>query len=150
VANLSAGGSSTMNGEGQYHKFQESILILRRICALHGRIFALKQDASHIHYKVTWREKNPGLISPPAPYSSYSAIDKDDSEALLRHYFSLDLNLGSLYEQWAKADPNFRRRATQFTGVRILSQDAWEALIGFICSSNNNITRISQMVSHFA
>lgn len=27
-----------------------------------------------------------------------------------------------------------------------MSQDAWEALIGFICSSNNNISRISQMV----
>lgn len=33
-----------------------------------------------------------------------------------------------------------------FTGVRILRQDAWEALVGFICSSNNNIARISQMV----
>jgi len=30
--------------------------------------------------------------------------------------------------------------------VRILKQDAWEALVGFICSSNNNISRISQMV----
>jgi N-glycosylase/DNA lyase len=30
--------------------------------------------------------------------------------------------------------------------VRILQQDAWEALVGFICSSNNNISRISQMV----
>jgi N-glycosylase/DNA lyase len=27
-----------------------------------------------------------------------------------------------------------------------LQQDAWEALVGFICSSNNNIARISQMV----
>jgi N-glycosylase/DNA lyase len=30
--------------------------------------------------------------------------------------------------------------------VRILRQDPWEALVGFICSSNNNIARISQMV----
>lgn len=28
----------------------------------------------------------------------------------------------------------------------MLNQDAWEALVGFICSSNNNISRISQMV----
>lgn len=27
-----------------------------------------------------------------------------------------------------------------------MKQDAWEALVGFICSSNNNIARISQMV----
>lgn len=64
----------------------------------------------------------------------------------MRHYFSLNLDLGNLYDQWSQADPNFRKRAPKFMGVRILNQDAWEALIGFICSSNNNIPRISQMV----
>lgn len=64
----------------------------------------------------------------------------------MRHYFSLNVDLGKLYDQWSQADPNFRKRAPKFMGVRILNQDAWEALIGFICSSNNNIPRISQMV----
>lgn len=71
----------------------------------------------------------------------------DDTEELLRRYFSLNLDLGALYVQWSEADPNFQRKAPEFAGVRILSQDAWEALICFICSSNNNISRISQMVS---
>ncbi|KXH51789.1 8-oxoguanine DNA-glycosylase [Colletotrichum simmondsii] len=71
---------------------------------------------------------------------------EDDTEELLRHYLSLKLDLKSLYEEWSKADPNFRKRAPEFGGVRMLSQDAWEALICFICSSNNNIARISQMV----
>ena len=44
-------------------------------------------------------------------------------------------------------DKNFRKKAPRFTGIRILKQNAWEALVGFICSSNNNIARISQMVS---
>jgi N-glycosylase/DNA lyase len=44
------------------------------------------------------------------------------------------------------SDANFKKKAPKFTGVRILRQDAWEALIGFICSSNNNISRISSMV----
>lgn len=70
----------------------------------------------------------------------------DDTEALLRNYFNLEHDLTLLYEQWAGADPNFRKRAPKFAGVRILNQDAWEALICFICSSNNNISRISQMV----
>lgn len=70
----------------------------------------------------------------------------DDSEALLKNYFNLHHDLTKLYKQWADADPNFRKRAPKFTGVRILNQDAWEALVGFICSSNNNISRISQMV----
>lgn len=70
----------------------------------------------------------------------------DDTEELLRRYFALNVNLTALYEQWSAADANFRQKAPKFTGVRMLSQDAWEALICFICSSNNNIARISQMV----
>ncbi len=62
------------------------------------------------------------------------------------HYLNLDPNLTELYEDWSSKDANFRRRAPKFTGIRILKQDAWEALVGFICSSNNNIIRISQMV----
>lgn len=70
----------------------------------------------------------------------------DDTEPLLRTYLNLQYNLSSLYQQWSDGDANFRKRAPNFTGVRILNQDAWEALVGFICSSNNNISRISQMV----
>lgn len=65
---------------------------------------------------------------------------------MLKNYFNLHHNLAHLYKQWASTDPNFGRRAPQFTGVRILNQDAWETLVAFICSSNNNIARISQMV----
>ncbi|KAF4970283.1 hypothetical protein FZEAL_10068 [Fusarium zealandicum] len=103
-------------------------------CTLHGRILHLKQDPSHLHYRVTW------------PVLKPNTLQKDDTEALLRHYFSLSLDLGTLYEEWSQADPNFRKKAPQFKGVRILSQDAWESLVCFICSSNNNISRISQMV----
>ncbi|KAH6963945.1 hypothetical protein HG530_003187 [Fusarium avenaceum] len=103
-------------------------------CTLHGRLLHLKQDATHLHYQVTFPAPKP-KTSPPS-----------DTEALLRHYFNLDTSLEPLYKQWSAADSNFRKRAPQFQGVRILSQDAWETLICFICSSNNNITRISQMV----
>lgn len=112
----------------------------RRVCTLHGRILALKQDPTHLHYKVTWPEQP---LTPP------SSDREDDTEALLRSYFNLSLDLKSLYEQWSEADSNFRKRAPEFAGVRILNQDAWEALLGFICSSNNNISRISQMVRAF-
>jgi N-glycosylase/DNA lyase len=69
-----------------------------------------------------------------------------DSARLIRRYFSLVTNLSGLYERWSLADPNFKKKAPKSIGVRILRQDTWEALVGFICSSNNNITRISQMV----
>jgi len=65
---------------------------------------------------------------------------------MLHRYFSLSQSVSKMYEQWAASDANFARRATAFTGIRILNQDAWETLVSFICSSNNNISRISQMV----
>ena len=74
-------------------------------------------------------------------------MQKDDMKAFLLHYLNLEPNLTDLYEQWSSADKNFEKKAPKFTGIRILRQDAWEALVGFICSSNNNIIRISQMVS---
>ena len=64
----------------------------------------------------------------------------------MRHYLNLEPNLTNLYKQWSASDANFSKKAPKFTGVRILRQDSWEALVGFICSSNNNIIRISQMV----
>ncbi|KAF6841498.1 n-glycosylase dna lyase [Colletotrichum plurivorum] len=112
-------------------------------CALYGRIVSLKQDSTHLHYKATWPAKPAYPLTPPA---SEGENDGDDTEELLRHYLSLKLDLTSLYQQWSDADPNFRKRAPGFGGVRMLSQDGWEALICFICSSNNNISRISQMV----
>lgn len=116
-----------------------------RMATLRGRILSLQQDDSNVHYKVTWPTPH-GLPTPDSCPPADSGETSDDSEELLRRYFSLDLDLRSLYAQWSRADPNFGKRAPAFAGVRILSQDAWETLICFICSSNNNIGRISQMV----
>lgn len=102
----------------------------------------LKQDSSHLHYRVQWPEKVAkvkGKEAEPVPLV-------DDTEALLRHYLNLRVDLETLYTRWSQLDPNFRKHAHTFTGIRILNQDAWETLVSFICSSNNNISRISQMV----
>ncbi|MCJ1352479.1 MAG: 8-oxoguanine glycosylase ogg1 [Icmadophila ericetorum] len=118
-------------------------------CALHGRILSLRQDSNHLHYRATFPDS---FEAPPTPPSSQPpSLDgpvqgDDDTEAMVKHYLNLEPNLTSLYEQWSSSDMNFKKRAPKFTGVRILKQDAWEALIGFICSSNNNIIRISQMM----
>ncbi|KAK6954334.1 hypothetical protein Daesc_004301 [Daldinia eschscholtzii] len=105
------------------------------------------QDKHHLHYKVVSTIAIPPALTPPVSTKDEpEASDVDDTESLLRHYFSLKHDLTALYDQWSRSDPNFRKKAPKFTGIRILSQDPWEALIGFICSSNNNISRISQMV----
>ena len=110
--------------------------------ALHGRILSFRQDATHLHYRAIF----PSALPSPTPSNAPSVSDEEDNLALVRHYLNLEPNLTQLYEKWASADANFKKRAPKFTGIRILRQDPWEALIGFICSSNNNISRISGMV----
>ncbi|MBE7180492.1 MAG: hypothetical protein INR71_04640 [Terriglobus roseus] len=107
---------------------------------------SLRQDSTHLQYRALYPSAVNSLPSPARSTSSSELPEDDDTLELVRHYLNLDPNLTQLYEQWASADQNFRRKAPKFTGVRILRQDAWEALVGFICSSNNNIARISQMV----
>lgn len=119
---------------------------------LQGRIISLKQDPAYLHFKATWPEAS--CLAPPTPPVSIKSEsplppgteDDDGTASLLHNYFALSHSLTALYKQWASSDPNFARRAPAFTGIRILNQDAWETLISFICSSNNNISRISQMV----
>lgn len=133
ILNVSAGSRWQQSAENEWS------------CVLLGRVITLRQDDTHIHYKTLF--PSPGAL--PTPNSSMTpreTPEKDDTASLISYYFNLDVDLTKLYEEWSIADPNFKRKALQFTGIRILRQDAWEALISFICSSNNNIARISQMV----
>lgn len=67
----------------------------------------------------------------------------------LENYFQLnEVSLEACYKRWSKIDANFAKKAIHFQGIRMLRQDPWENLISFICSSNNNIKRISQMVKY--
>ena len=45
-------------------------------------------------------------------------------------------------------DPKYFAKVGQsLPGVRCLRQDPWDCAISFICSSNNNIKRIAQLVA---
>ena len=73
----------------------------------------------------------------------------DGVEEYLRDYFQLDTPLAPLYEQWGKCDDRLRQIAQVIPGVRILRQDPVECLFSFICSSNNNVPRITQLLASF-
>ncbi|TLD05944.1 uncharacterized protein PgNI_08997 [Pyricularia grisea] len=130
-------------------------------CSLHGRVISLRQDETHLYYRATWPASRRALIKPVVKVKKEEGDDEsikseddatvkvdqeeDDTEALLLNYFNLHHSLSGMYTHWSDRDANFRIKAPKFTGVRILNQDAWETLVAFICSSNNNISRISQM-----
>lgn len=90
-----------------------------------------------------------GIDSKTSSGSSEIPVDETMSTHhanILKDYFQLDIGLESLYAQFCEKDPLFRTKANHLKGVRLLRQEPVETLFSFICSSNNNITRISGMI----
>ncbi|RUS19047.1 8-oxoguanine DNA glycosylase [Jimgerdemannia flammicorona] len=116
---------------------------LHRSCALKGRLITLKQTPTSVFYRTY-------PLSPSPDASTVTTLDPDPEDlavsTLLTDYFQLHVNLRDCYARWSEADANFARKAANLRGIRMLRQDPWENLVCFICSSNNNIQRISQMV----
>ncbi|XP_033202753.1 8-oxoguanine DNA glycosylase [Bombus vancouverensis nearcticus] len=73
-------------------------------------------------------------------------VDSKNYDTILSDYFRLNECLKDLCEKWTAADPHFKESLNKTNGVRILNQDVVENVFSFICSSNNNIQRISGMV----
>ncbi|KAM4821025.1 N-glycosylase/DNA lyase isoform 2-T2 [Thomomys bottae] len=101
---------------------------------LGSRVWTLTQTDERL-YCTVYPEKE-GRGGRPTP---------EDLKAI-REYFRLDVSLARLYSHWGSVDPHFQKVAQKFQGVRLLRQDPTECLFSFICSSNNNIARITGMV----
>lgn len=88
------------------------------------------------------------FIEPSDPNVSHG-VDDDDAASLLlssqpRHSDKL---LSRLYADWSRdGTERFKFLANIYPGVRLLRSEPFECLFSFICSSNNNITRITKML----
>jgi len=69
----------------------------------------------------------------------------DLSERDLAHYLALDENYAAMCERLS-AHRELRPALRRCRGLRILRQDPWECLVGFICSSCCNVPRIRRVV----
>ncbi|KAH6918358.1 N-glycosylase/DNA lyase [Coprinopsis sp. MPI-PUGE-AT-0042] len=116
-----------------------------RLC-LKDRVVCLRQSANMLYYRSVFPD--------PQPVPAQLSLREAETVTWLRDYFQLDIDLESLYAQWALRDKVFCKVKDRFQGIRMLRQDPWENLISFICSSNNNIPRITKMVqslcSHYS
>ncbi|XP_012527406.1 N-glycosylase/DNA lyase isoform X1 [Monomorium pharaonis] len=94
-----------------------------------GCIWTLSQNKTHLFYTVQGQLK-----------------DSVNYDNILSEYLRLSVSLQEHYKEWAKADTHFQKCLDESNAVRILKQDIVENVFSFICSSNNNISRISNMV----
>ncbi|EFN82354.1 N-glycosylase/DNA lyase [Harpegnathos saltator] len=94
-----------------------------------GCVWTLSQNKTHLLYAVQGRLK-----------------DSTDYDNVLSEYLSLSISLQEQYKRWTAVDMYFQKCLNGNNAVRILQQDVVETLFSFICSSNNNVMRISSMV----
>ena len=64
----------------------------------------------------------------------------------LRHYLDLDRDYTAIAREYDHI-PAARRAIELYPGLRVLNQPTWEALICFILSANNNVTRIRNLTA---
>ncbi|KAM9892436.1 hypothetical protein OXX79_010020 [Metschnikowia pulcherrima] len=105
--------------------------------SVHDKIILLKQDEHSLHYAYVLPEGH-----------KYDATESVTS--FITDYFNLDVKLEALYTSWAAVEQRFLTGSKSasfsfFPGIRMLRQEPWETVVSFICSSNNNVKRISKM-----
>jgi len=64
----------------------------------------------------------------------------------LTDYLQLEVNLKEILAAFPKDDPHLAAARKTCRGLRLLKQDPWETLAGFICSSNKQIVQIQQII----
>ena len=64
----------------------------------------------------------------------------------LTDYLQFEVNLKKILSQFPKNDPHLAAAIKTCRGLRLLKQDPWETLAGFICSSNKRIVQIQQII----
>lgn len=122
-------------------------------------VWVLRQSTEHLLYQILGElpSENGEWTTVVLPQQSGRKRKKLESncnqlysdayyENLLKQYFRLDTDLELYYEQWIKAHEHFAKQSNNFYAVRVLRQDPIENLFSFICSQNNNISRIKSMV----
>ena len=90
-------------------------------------------------YSLHWNELD------QVEFDVEPALDPTEALAFLRDYFRLDFDLSRATTDWLARDKHFEPGALAVP-IRQMRQDPFETLISFICSQNNNVKRISQMV----
>ncbi|KAH9602634.1 hypothetical protein KSS87_005119 [Heliosperma pusillum] len=68
----------------------------------------------------------------------------------LLDFLNMGICLADMWEKFAASDEKFAQLAPHLAGARVLRQEPLECLIQFLCSSNNNIGRITKMVDYIS
>lgn len=89
------------------------------------------------HRPLTLRQTGEGVL--------LQSVSPAEFESFWRGYFDFGRDYAAIRESY-RADRTLYTCACFSPGMRVLRQDAWEALLSFIISQNNNVKRIKGIV----
>jgi N-glycosylase/DNA lyase len=108
-----------------------------------GQVFAWE------HTRAGWtgvvRGRWVRLTATPEGLRAETALPQRDW-AWLRHFLQSDVDLASVLATFPADDEQLQSAVTACRGLRLLRQDPWECLAGFILSSTKQIVQIRQIV----
>jgi N-glycosylase/DNA lyase len=120
-----------------WQKKMQNNLVASYYGVLDGDVIELQETQNDIQFRQILFDKS-------------NATPVDDLRTRLHKFFNYNqrFNLTKMNLYFAEKDPNiFAPVYTYYPGVRVIQQDPLECLICFICSSNNNVARITLMIT---
>ena len=96
---------------------------------LYDRLIVFKEEENYIDYKFTPTNNNDIFI-----------------DKCILYYLHSNIDIITLHKQWSDSDDWLKNVLHSIKGMRLLRQNPHECLFSFLCSSNNNIGRISKML----
>ncbi|KAK6939905.1 8-oxoguanine DNA glycosylase, N-terminal [Dillenia turbinata] len=76
----------------------------------------------------------------------HQTSDESTAKLALLNFLNVGISLSQMWDEFSASDLRFAELAKYLGGARVLRQDPVECLIQFLCSSNNNIARITKLV----
>lgn len=86
----------------------------------------------------------------PTSGSNSNFNEEEDAKLALLDFVNVGIRLTDLWADFSASDQKFAELAPHLVGARVLRQDPLECLIQFLCSTNNNIQRITRMVDYIS
>lgn len=83
-------------------------------------------------------------------YCLHRTDSEIDGRTALLDFLNARVSLTDVWKEFSASDSRFAELACHLGGARVLRQDPLECLIQFLCSSNNNIQRITKMVDYIS
>uniref|UniRef100_A0A8C9GK86 DNA-(apurinic or apyrimidinic site) lyase n=1 Tax=Piliocolobus tephrosceles TaxID=591936 RepID=A0A8C9GK86_9PRIM len=128
---------------GQEFSFIE-VNVNTYIGVINNKIYLFKETNDHVFYQCLYAgdKSKVGVVG----LNNMNNVNTKSDDEDIHNFFNLDFPLTKYINMWKKKNQRMNEITKKITGLRILKTDPVEAFFGFLCSSNNNIPRITLMI----